>query len=570
MRDLTRLLVLAAALSCGCRKPAADVPAPAPGPAPWFEDVTDRAGLHFVHDAGPTGRYFMPQCVGSGAALFDFDNDSRLDLYLIHNGGPDSKSTNRLFRQAADGRFEDVSAGSGVDAAGHGMGAAASDVNNDGLTDLLLTEYGRVRLFLNRGGGTFADATREAGLDRSRLWGTSAAFFDYDRDGRLDLVVANYVNYDPSRWCADSGSRQDFCGPNAFPGTVTNLYRNRGPGEAGVPRFEDVTLASGLGRVPGPGLGVFCADFDGDRWPDIFVANDGQPNRLWVNQKNGTFKNEAVARGLALNCLGQTEANMGVAVGDVDGDGLFDVFVTHLTTETNTLWRQGPRGVFQDRTAAAGLARPAWRGTGFGTVPADFDHDGDLDLVVVNGRVRREQAAAVVGGEPHPLPFWRAYVERNQVFANDGTGNFRDRSAEDAALCGTAAVARGLACGDLDNDGAPDLLVTNVAGRARLYRNVAPGRGRWLTVRCVDPALKRDAYGAEVTVEAGGRSWTRWVNPGYSYLCSNDPRAHFGLGGAGAVDAVRVVWPDGAEETFPGGPADRAVELRKGSGRAAR
>jgi hypothetical protein len=507
--------------------------------------------------------------MGSGAALFDYDNDGRLDLYLLQNGGPASRSTNRLYHQEADGSFKDVSAGSGLDVAGYGMGVAIGDVNNDGWPDVLITEYGGLRLFLNNGNGTFTDVTREAGL-QSVLWGTSACFFDYDRDGWLDLVVVNYVDYSPSRPCGDS-SKRDYCHPNAFSGTVAKLYRNLG--SSGVVRFEDVTLKSGFGRVPGPGLGVVCADFDGDGWPDIFVANDSQPNRLWINQRDGTFKEEAVVRGIAYNGLGRPQANMGIALGDISGQGLFDVYVTHLTEETNTLWKQGPRGLFRDQTAAAGLASPRWRGTGFGTVLGDFDHDGALDLAVVNGRVSRspeqgiEHRASTRDSRTAILDsFWRDYAERNQLFANDGRGRFRDISVHNGPLCGAAAVSRGLACGDLDGDGALDLLVTTVAGPARLFRNVVPNRGHWLMVRALDPALKRDAYGAEVAVQAGGHRHLRWLNPGSSYLCSNDPRAHFGLGGAERVDAIEVRWPDGMAEAFPGCEADRVVVLRKGSG----
>ena len=443
------------------------------------------------------------------------------------------------------------------------MGVAVGDINNDGWPDVLVTEYGRTRLFLNDGHGHFTDITAEAGIT-NLLWGTSAAFFDYDRDGWLDLVLVNYVSYDPARWCADADSRQEFCGPSAFAGSVTKLFHNL-TDKTGAVRLEDVTLDSGLGRAPGPGLGVFCADFDGDHWPDIFITNDGKPNHLWINQHDGSFKEQAVQRGLAFNCLGRAEANMGIAIGDVDGDGLFDLFVTHLTGEINTLWTQGPRGFFQDRTAACGLTNPKWRATGFGTVFADFDHDGALDLALVNGRVKRGPPAA-----DSSLPeFWRPYAERNQLYINDGHGKFRDISEANAAFCARAAVARGLAVGDIDNDGALDLLVTSVAGPARLYHNAAPKRGHWLMIRALDPALHRDAYGAEITVEAGGHRQMRWINPAYSYLCSNDPRAHFGLGDAARADAIGVVWPDGSEETFPGTPADRLITLRKGEGHAA-
>ena len=548
--------LLAACLVCGCsRTPtpsAREVPS---GPA-WFEDITERSGLRFTHDAGRSPEtYFFPKVIGSGAAFFDFDNDGRLDVYLVQNGGPESTSTNRLFHQLPDGTFEDVSAGSGLDVAGYGMGVAVGDVNNDGLPDVLLTEYGRVRLFLNQGGGKFRDVTAQAGLDNPH-WGTSAAFFDYDRDGWLDLVIVNYVDYDPTKPCGSVVGRLDFCGPHAFRGTVARLFRNLGASG----RFEDVTVKSGLGQASGAALGVVCADFDGDGWPDILVANDGAANHLWINQRNGTFKEEALLRGLAYDGVGAAQANMGIALGDVDGDGLPDVFITHLPSELPVLWKQGPAGFFQDRTGAAGLTAARYRGTGFGTAFGDFDNDGSLDLAVVNGAVRH-------GGSPPPDggTFWDRFAERNQLFANDGTGRFRDICPANPAFCARPAVSRGLVVGDVNNDGALDLLVTSINGPARLFRNVAPKQGHWLLVRAVDPALGgRDAYGAKITVQAGERRWVRDINPGYSYLSSNDPRAHFGLGGVDRVDAIDVIWPDGTAERFPPRGVDQVITLQKG------
>jgi hypothetical protein len=536
-------------------------------PAPWFKDVTEEVGLDFVNDPDPEGvkDYFMPVSVGSGAAVLDFDNDGRLDLLLLQSSRPGAKATNRLYHQEKDGRFTDVTQGSGLDVAGYCMGVAVGDVNNDGWPDVLVTEYGRVRLFLNNKNGTFTDVTREAGLDNP-YWGTSAAFVDYDRDGWLDLVVVNYVKYEHGKVCSDTRNRRNFCPPANFEGTMTRLYRNLGR-KAGVPasavRFEDVTARSGLATARGPGLGVLCADFNGDGWPDLLIANDGKPNHLWVNQKDGTFKEQAVAYGVAYNGAGQAQANMGVAWGDLDGDGLCELFITHEPHELNVCWKQGPVGIFQDRTAPMGLANPRWRATGFGTAFADFDHDGALDIAVANGGV-------IV---PERLPpeaeqgFWGRYAQRNQLFANDGKGHFRDVSEHDP-FCASAGTGRGLVCADFDNDGALDLLVTRIGSPARLYRNVAARRGHWLMVKAVDPALGgRDAYGAEVTVEAAGKRWQRRIDPAYSYMCSNDPRAHFGLGPAARVDAIRVVWPDGQAETFPGRAADQMVVLSRGTGK---
>jgi hypothetical protein len=560
-------LVLLAALVLS-RRPVEEPPVaeqiPDPSQPPWFADVTNDVGLNFVHDPGPVGTYFFPQIIGSGAAFLDFDNDGLMDIFLIQNAGPNSKSVNRLFRQTSEGKFVDVTAGSGLDVAGYGMGVAVGDVNNDGWPDILITEYGRLRLFRNNGNGTFTDVTKDSGLDNPR-WGTSAAFFDFDRDGWLDLIVVNYVDYDPAITCTFPGGRKGFCEPNTFSGTVSRLFHNVSgkPGlPAGAIRFEDVTVASGLGTLPGPGLGVLCADFNGDHWPDILIANDLKANRLWINQHDGTFKEEAVIRAIATNRLGQAEANMGIALGDVDGDGEWDIFITHLAEETHTFWRQGPKGRFRDATIQSRITASHWRGTGFGTVLADFDNDGALDLAIVNGRIAEPRT----GVRTATGTFWGPYLERNQLFANNGHGEFRDISLSNPAFCGAPAVSRGLACADVNNDGGLDLLVTAIGAPARFYRNVAPNRGHWLIVRAVDPRLKRDAYGAEVTVSAGEKKWFRQVNPGYSYACSNDPRAHFGLGKAEHVDRIHVVWPDGLEEDFAGGRVDRMLTLTRGAG----
>jgi hypothetical protein len=448
------------------------------------------------------------------------------------------------------------------------MGVAVADVNNDGRPDILVTQYGGIKLFLNLGGGRFEDVTAEAGLS-DPFWGASAAFFDYDRDGLLDLVVVNYLDYNTHTECLSPEGAKDYCGPDKFAGTCSKLFHNLGAVAAkeGKPaarvRFEDVSIASGIGRLAGPGLGVVCADFNGDGWPDVFISNDGVPNRLWINHHDGTFTDEAISRGVGYNAMGKAFAGMGIAVGDVDNRGLLDLYVTHLGTETNTLWMQGPRGQFRDRTFASGLASTQWHGTSFGALMADFDLDGALDVAVVNGRTAHGGTA-----QDPSLGFWESYAQHNQLFANDGSGKFRDVSPENKDFCGRWNVARGLACADFDDDGAPDLLVTTVGGRARLYRNVAPNRGHWLKVKAFDPKLKRDAYGAEVRVQAGDQKWLRVVSPAESYLCSSLPTALFGLGKETRFDSILVSWPDGTREIFPGGAADRAIEVKKGEGRA--
>jgi hypothetical protein len=540
--------------------------APSADPSPWFEDVTDKTGIDFVHDAGDLSKYLTTQINGCGVALFDFDGDGHLDIYLLTHGGPKSKSINRLYKNMGDGTFKDVTEGSGLGIAGYSTGVAIGDVNNDGWPDVLVTQYGGVRLFLNNGNGTFTDVTEQSGL-KNPLWATSANFVDYNRDGWLDLVVVNYLEIDPTWVCRAPGGAREYCGPTRFPGTVSKLFRNLGPVGKGRVRFQDVTVEAGLAKAAGPGLGVYCADFNGDGWPDIFIANDGKPNHLWINQKNGTFTEEGFFRGVAVDSIAQSQANMGIAIGDVENVGLFDIYITHLTGERNTLWRQGPRrGQFRDQTSRAGLLGSQWRGTGFGTLMGDFDQDGWIDIAVVNGRIAE--------GSKTPNPALREhlkyYSERNQLFRNEEAGKFRDVSRLNPGFCGTPNVARGLAAGALFGDGALALVYTTVADRARIVRNVAQKRGHWLLVKALDPRLKRDAYGAEVIVRSGPRKWLRIINPGDSFQSSSDPRAHFGLGSASSYDAVQVVWPDGRVEVFPGGSADRVLVLRRGEGKEER
>jgi hypothetical protein len=560
----------------------------------WFEAAGAADQLNFVHNAGPIGAdYFFPQIMGSGCALFDFDQDGDLDLYVIdgspHHTTDRAASTtsrspgNRLYRNDGFATFVDISAGSRLDVAEIGMGVAIGDVNNDGFPDLYLTNYGPDRLFLNHGGdGTFIDVTAGAGLDNAR-WGTSCSFVDYDRDGWLDLVVVNYVDYHPTQRCVEPNGRPDYCNPKLFHGTAARLYHNEtgaDPAHQGTAasairsvRFRDTGLDSQLALKAGPGLGVVSADFNGDRWPDFFVANDGAPNFLWINRQDGTFRDEAIGRGVAYDCVGRSQANMGIALGDVDGDGAFDVVVTHLGGEGAALYLARSLGSFEEAAAPAGLYRPSFARTGFGTALLDLDHDGALDLVVVNGRVKRRDGApfpvfATDGRPAASTDFWAAYAEQNQIYLNDGSGQFRELQLEGDRFTREIGVWRGLAAGDIDNDGDLDLVVTQTAGPVRVLHNVAPKRGHWIAIRAVEPALgRRDALGATIALVAGEKRWLRMINTGGSYLSSGDPRAHFGLGETSAIERIEVIWPDGSDEVFEGGVVDRFVTIEHGRGR---
>jgi len=544
-----RWLVLVLCIA-GCR--SNDMPIVTATVPPWFEDVTASSGIDFRQVPYAEKPYFMPTIVGCGVACFDADSDGRLDLLFLQGGG--SENTCRFYRQTAPMKFVDHTAQSGLGITGHNMGATIGDVNNDGRPDVVITQYGGVRLFLNDGEAKFRDASKESGI-LDPMWATSCAFLDYDRDGKLDLFVANYVDYDSGWPCSAPDGAPDFCAPKSFSGTADMLFHNRGNGQ-----FEDVSLSSGIAKLVGPGLGVICADLSGDGWTDIFVANDGHPNRLWINQHNGTFRDEAVSRGVAYNAMGNAEANMGIAPADFDGDGLIDLYVTHLANETNRLWKQGPPGAFRDRTVEMKLNATRWRGTGFGTVAGDFDCDGLPDLAVMNGRVAKDLRAK----NPHLGEFWGLYGERNQVFRNVGNG-FDDVSIHNPTFCDNANIGRGLIAVDLDDDGGLDLVTTAVNGPAQIYRNVAPNRGHWVRIRAIDPASKRDAIGTELVVVAGEKRYLRVLNPAESFLCASAPEVHVGLGGAEKIDRIEVRWPDGAEESFPATNADRRIVLRKGS-----
>ncbi|HSE39818.1 MAG TPA: CRTAC1 family protein [Acidobacteriota bacterium] len=510
-----------------------------------FTDITQKSKIDFIHDPKVGGKYSFPEVMGSGCALFDYDNDNDLDIYLV-NGSDD-----RLYRQESDGTFVDVSTEAGLNDPGYGMGVAIGDVDNDGDPDVFVTNYGEDHLYRNNGNGTFTNITKQSGIQTTG-WSTSTVFFDYDRDGFLDLYIARYVKLNPAVVCTDRAGRKDYCGPDGYEAEPDLLFHNNGDGT-----FQDVSTMSGINRIPRKGLGVVSADFNADNYPDLYVANDREPNHLWINTRNGKFQDQALASGAALNAMGQSEASMGIAVGDVNQDGLPDLFITNLRDETNTLYVNKGKLGFQDDSLSSGLGLPSLPYTGFGTGFLDFNHDGNLDVAVVNGRVTR----GVLLTKKRTSSFWDDYAEPNLLFENSGSRRFTKASS----LTSDLQNGRGMAFGDIDNDGDIDLLINNCGGSARLLRNDIHPKGHWISIRAIDPKLNRDAYGAKITISAAGKNIIRWVNPGYSYLTSNDPRVHFGLGAATTIDRIQALWPDGTSETFPAVQADQILMLRKGS-----
>ena len=499
---LARFGMLAVLVDCltGCQPNATSKLATASIPReqpPIFTDVTDSCGIRFVHEPGKWGSYFMPEIMGGGAAMLDYDSDGDLDLFFVNGNQSrsrsadsnnasgkhfDGRSRNRLLRQESDGRFTDVSDGSGLDVAGYGMGVAVGDVNNDGRPDIYVTNYGSDSLMLNAGNGTFNDITEQAGID-NRRWSASASFFDYDRDGWLDLFVTNYVDYLPGKHCIEAQGQEEYCNPKTFSGSPAKLYRNLGGADGESPvRFVDVSGPSGIASKTGAGLGVVCADFNNDHWPDVFVANDGHANFLWMNQLNGTFREEAILLGVAYDRLGRGQANMGIAIGDLNDDERQDVLVTHLEGEATTLWLSAADG-FEDASAPSGIFAASFPYTGFGVALFDLENDGDLDVAAANGRIRRKMKDRINGNPSspsEPANPWLKYAEPNQLLVNDGTVKFEEYFSSRDTFLRENDVSRALLAGDIDNDGDLDLLVVNVAGPARLYRNDAAPRGNWL------------------------------------------------------------------------------------------
>ncbi|RUL88672.1 FG-GAP-like repeat-containing protein [Tautonia sociabilis] len=517
-----------------------------------FEDEAASRGLVFRYDPGEAGDLFIADTMGGGVGLIDSDGDGWLDVYFV-NGCPlpvdpdDPPAPNRLFRNRGDGTFEDVTDRAGVGGRGYGMGCAVGDYDGDGDDDLFVTGFGATVLYRNNGDGTFADVTGSAGVASDR-WSTASGFADLDGDGDLDLVVVTYVEADPATAppCSDPSGEPIHCPPGRFPAQEDLLFRNNGDGT-----FTDVSREAGLDR-PGRGLGLAIVDADEDGTLDLFIANDAEADFLFLNRGGLRFEEQGVAAGAAFDGDGRATASMGVIADDLDGDGRIDLYHTNFRNEPDTLLRNLGNGLFFDATSGSGLEGPSLAVTGFGAVALDGENDGALDLFVANGHVDDQPGIGQPMAQP---PRW---------YSGLGRGRFETASpGEVGPYFRRPVVGRGAAGGDLDNDGRVDLVVVHRDAPASLLRNVSPGAGHWLGVRLVGSSSGPTPVGARVTCRAGGRSMTRVLSAGTSYLSASDPRLHFGLGAAEQVDELEIRWPSGAVERHAGLAADRIVEFRE-------
>jgi hypothetical protein len=564
------LLLALGSVLIGCRSSAPTSPH-------LFEDVAKQSGIDFWQFSGATGDFYLPEMVGSGGALIDYDNDGDLDVYLVQGApaDPQGKATvplppgwkpgNRLFRnnlkETGKLSFTDVTESAGVGRADKGIGVAAGDYDNDGYTDLYVTNDGHNILYHNNGNGTFTDVTASAGVAASGI-STSAAFIDYDRDGLLDLAVVRYVDFYP-RPCYTTQGAKDYCGPSPFEGTTTLLFHNLGNG-----KFKDVTAETGVAAKKGPGLGILTGNFGTDGYPGFMVANDGAPNDLWISDPRNTskptdrvFREEGLTHGLAYASDGKARAGMGIASGDIYGDGGESIVVTNLPNEAFTMFQRQQNGDFIDATVQSGLSHLSLPYTGFGVGLFDMENRGLLDMFSANGAVK-----AVMSEQGQSFP----YRERKLLLRNKGKGQgFEDITEKAGPALQDLEISRAAVFGDVNNDGGMDILVTNNNGPARLLLNTVPNRGHWIEIQVEGVRTNRSGYGSVVELlRKDGTSAKRWVRGDGSYLAANDPKVHFGLGSATAVDRILVHWLDGSCEGWSQSAVDTIVKLKQGTGQS--
>jgi enediyne biosynthesis protein E4 len=512
--------------------------------APGFRlvDVTSAAGIHFRHNSGAYGGKLLPETLGSGCAFLDYDGDGWQDILLIN--GMDwpshkrAKTPLRLYRNGRDGTFSDVTQRAGLDLEMYGMGVAVGDYNNDGFPDILVTCVGQNRLFQNTGKGTFVDATHPSGLGGRLGFSTSALWFDYDRDGFLDLFVCNYVKWSAEHdvFCSLDGKQKSYCTPEAYRGETCWLFHNRGNGT-----FEDATAASGIFDTSSKSLGVALLDYDRDGWPDLIVANDTQPNKLYRNLHNGTFKDVGVEAGIAFSAEGKARAGMGVDTADFDGSGFPGIAITNFDNEMIGLFRPAGKGAYNDVALQAGVGVPSQNTLGFGCVFLDADLDGSQDLIVANGHI--DETVRNIRGNV-------GYAQSPQLFLNNGQGQFRDVAAAVGTDFDRPKVGRGLAYGDFDRDGDLDLLMTTNNGPAYLYRNDQLAGNRSIRFALVGTQSNRDAIGANVRIEYQGASQSWMVKSGSSYLSQSELAVTFGLGRRDRISRLVIQWPNGRVEDY--------------------
>jgi len=520
---------------------------PAPTPSAWFVDATAASGLVFTHHNGRTGQFYYPEVIAPGVALFDSDGDGDLDVYLIQSADFGTRSghaamQSRFFRNdlqvMADGTrrlsFTDDTVRSGLGVSGYGMGVATGDIDNDGCVDLLTTSLDGSRLFRNDCHGVFTDISARSGISAAG-WTVSASFVDFDRDGWLDLFVGHYLTWDASLEtpCYGRSGRRVYCAPQVYRAQQSHLYRNNHDRT-----FTDVTVAAGLATQFGPALGVASADYNGDGWTDLYVANDREENQLWINRHDGTFENLGLISGTALGPFGQPKSGMGVDAGDVDDDGDEDLVVTNLAGEGHDLYINDGKGAFANTAAVAGIGHRSLPYTGFGAGWLDVDNDGWLDLLTVNGSVQ-------IPDTPSPEGALAPLGQARQLFRNLGNGRFEDATRAGGPALLREDAGRGAAFGDIDNDGDTDVVVANNGGPAQLLLNAVGQRQHWVGLRLQTPSGS-DALGARVSVTAsGGRTRWRRARADGSYASANDPRVLVGLGSSAGPVSVRVIWPDG-------------------------
>lgn len=548
-------------LSVACGSPDRKEVASTALPEVQFTDIVPSCGITFKHTDGRTGRYYFVETVASGGGFIDYNNDGYLDVYLLNGCAipgfvPDQPLSSVLYRNNRDGTFTDVTKESGTgNEDNYGLGLAVGDYDNDGDDDLFVTNYGENVMYRNNGDGTFTDVTRQARLfvPTPLFFPSSAAFVDYDKDSDLDLFVAAYTDatFENNKRCVRDGIRS-YCDPDAYNGVPDLLYRNNGDGT-----FTDVSEQAGIANPEGKGLGVVCADYDQDGWPDIFVANDRVPDFLYHNNQDGTFTNVALMSGVALGEDGDARAGMGADFGDYDNNGTLDMYIASFSLEPNSLFRNNGNGTFTEFTFAAGVGNPTLMFLAFSTAFFDYDNDGWLDLFAANGHVIDNIELFDQGV---------SYAETNQLFRNNGQGRFTDATAQSGAPFAVQRVHRAASFGDIDNDGDMDVLVTSVNDVPELLRNDGGNKGHGLMVKTIGTRSNRNGIGARITAVAGDLTQVREVKSAYSYMASSDLRVHFGLGHRTVVDSIIVLWPSGLRETLQDVAVDQIVTMTEGEG----